>query len=101
MTDYLPLDLFNQGFGSSLISVIPPGAQLAPSSKISASGLGKSPGIRVGGLWRGYDWQKRLHTAEEVKLWQQQNASRCSSSSLLTSAWGWRPSASVNHRSGC
>lgn len=75
MSDYLPLDLFNQGFGSSLISVIPPGAPLTPSSTVHPSQRGKAPGVKAAsGLWHGYNWRKEQHTLQQVKQWQHDGA---------------------------
>lgn len=53
-----------------LVSVIPPGAKLTPSSKIPQSQVGKVPGKRLAnGLWVGYDWRKAVATAEDVHGW--------------------------------
>lgn len=61
--------LFENGF-VDLVSVIPPGAQLTPSSKIAAAHVGKAPGLRArSGLWYGYDWRKHVPTIEDVKAW--------------------------------
>lgn len=64
-----PAELYDSGF-TDLVSVIPPGAQLTPSSKIAAANIGKIPGLRgQSGLWYGYDWRKHRATAEDVKQW--------------------------------
>jgi putative DNA primase/helicase len=61
--------LFEAGF-KDLISVIPPGAQLTPSSKIPASSIGKAPGLKSrSGLWFGFDWRRHVTTLEDVKAW--------------------------------
>jgi putative DNA primase/helicase len=66
---YFPEDLFEKGY-TDLISVIPPGAQLTPSSKIPQMFVGKIPGRQLpNGLWCGYDWRKAQHTLEEVRAW--------------------------------
>jgi putative DNA primase/helicase len=66
--------LFNAGF-HDLIPVIPPGAPLAPTSKISVASLGKTPGRRLdNGLWVGLNWRALQATAEDVKLWGQWGA---------------------------
>jgi P4 family phage/plasmid primase-like protien len=71
---YVPDTLFAAGF-TDLISVIPPGAALQPTSTISPAHVGKVPGRRTGaGLWAGYDWRKARHTAEEVHAWQMSGA---------------------------
>jgi P4 family phage/plasmid primase-like protien len=69
VSGYYPEQLFEAGF-TDLISVIPPGAQLTPKSKLSASSAGKAPGHRTqSGLWCGYPWQKAEHTLEDVRRW--------------------------------
>lgn len=69
MTQFVPEALFEQGF-SELVSVIPPGAQLLPSSKINPSLIGKIPGRRTAnGLWAGYDWRKFTPSKEVVHQW--------------------------------
>jgi putative DNA primase/helicase len=66
---YIPEALFEAGF-TDLISVVPPGAELLPSSKLSPSQLGKVPGRRTGnGLWVGYDWRRAIHTLDDVRRW--------------------------------
>lgn len=66
--------LYERGYGD-LISVIPPGAQLVPSSKISPSQLGKIPGRRqASGLWAGYNWRKHEATIDDVRQWSIDNA---------------------------
>lgn len=69
MTQFVPEALFEQGF-TELVSVIPPGAQLLPSSKINPSLIGKIPGRRTAnGLWAGYDWRKFTPSKEVVHQW--------------------------------
>lgn len=66
---FFPEALFERGF-TDLVSVIPPGATLAPSSKISQSQVGKVPGRRSpNGMWGGYDWRRHQPTEEDVKRW--------------------------------
>jgi P4 family phage/plasmid primase-like protien len=61
--------LYENGF-TDLVSVIPPGASLAPSSRIPPNQLGKVPGLkRESGLWTGYNWRKHAATAADVKQW--------------------------------
>lgn len=70
----VPEALFVNGF-TDLISVVPPGAALLPSSKLSPSQLGKAPGRKTSnGMWAGYDWRKTRHTLEEVRAWTDQQA---------------------------
>lgn len=64
-----PAKLFENGF-TDLVSVIPPGAQLTPSSKISPANVGKIPGLRArSGLWYGYDWRRHVPTIDDVRAW--------------------------------
>jgi hypothetical protein len=61
--------LYENGF-KDLVSVIPPGAQLAPSSSISEASRGKAPGRRQpSGLFSGYNWRNHSPTADEVIQW--------------------------------
>ena len=72
MSAPLPIHLFESGYGTELISVIPPKATLSPSSKIAASSLGKSPGIRYdNGTWGGYNWRAHRATKADVEKWVQ------------------------------
>lgn len=71
MTDTRPLPerMFEAGF-TDLIPVIPPGATLAPSSKIAPSSIGKIPGKRLpNGLWVGINWRETKATIEDVREW--------------------------------
>jgi putative DNA primase/helicase len=69
-----PERLFEAGF-RDVVSVIPPGAQLAPTSKISRASVGKAPGRRnAHGLWGGYDWRKHEPTIDDVRRWVFQGA---------------------------
>jgi P4 family phage/plasmid primase-like protien len=64
-----PERLYEAGF-TDLISVIPPGAQLMPSSKISQTLVGKIPGRRhASGLWAGYNWRVADATIDDVRKW--------------------------------
>lgn len=66
---YTPSALYAHGF-TDLVSVLPPGAVLAPTSKIAPSSAGKAPGRRLpNGLWVGYHWQAAQHTADDVARW--------------------------------
>jgi P4 family phage/plasmid primase-like protien len=66
---FIPEALFEHGF-TQLVSVIPPGAQLLPSSKIVPATVGKVPGRRVAnGLWAGYDWRSHEATLDDVRQW--------------------------------
>lgn len=59
-------DIYGLGY-HDLVSVIPPDAQLAPSSKIRPESRGKSPGIRYAtGMWGGYNWQETQTTPSQI-----------------------------------
>lgn len=70
MSDKLfPITLYETGI-TDLISVIPPGAQLSPKSKILQSQVGKVPGRRgSNGLYAGYDWRRAETSLEDVQQW--------------------------------
>jgi hypothetical protein len=58
-----------------LIPVIPPGATMAPSSKITQESVGKIPGRRLeNGMWVGYDWHKGTADLESVRTWMRWGA---------------------------
>jgi P4 family phage/plasmid primase-like protien len=74
LSEFLPEKLYERGY-RDLVSVIPPGATLAPSSKIAAASLGKAPGIkRASGLWTGYDWRQHVPSVEDVRQWARDGA---------------------------
>lgn len=53
-----------------LVSVIPPGAQLTPTSKIPQAHVGKVPGRRLSnGLYAGYNWRAESPSIDEVRQW--------------------------------
>lgn len=73
-TQYVPELMYEAGY-KDLVSVIPPGAPLAPSSRIVPAMVGKVPGVRSEqGTWHGYDWQRAQHTLDEVRAWNRQGA---------------------------
>lgn len=60
---------------ADIVCVIPPGAQLTPSSTINNSMLGKVPGKRLAnGMWAGYDWRHSVTTDEDVRRWRADGA---------------------------
>lgn len=68
------IKLYNAGF-TPLVSVIPPNASLAPSSRIQPSQLGKTPGLRLAnGTWVGYKWLNNETTRVEVEQWERDGA---------------------------
>lgn len=70
----IPQRIYEQGF-RPLVSVIPPGASLAPTSSVKPSQLGKTPGLRgKNGTWFGYGWLKHVPTIDDVKQWGQAGA---------------------------
>lgn len=69
-----PEALYDAGL-TDLVSVIPPGAQLVPSSTIPQGHVGKVPGRRLGnGLWAGYDWRRTDASREDVRKWTLEGA---------------------------
>jgi P4 family phage/plasmid primase-like protien len=69
LTKFFAEALYENGF-TELVSVIPPSGQLAPSSKIPQSAVGKSPGRKnANGTWGGYDWLRHVPTPAEIKQW--------------------------------
>src|SRR6266436_2784840 len=69
-----PLWLYRAGY-TDLISVIPPGAPLAPGSRMQASSLGKAPGVKRGDVWSGYAWRTHAATEADVQQWFKDGAS--------------------------
>jgi hypothetical protein len=66
--------MFELGY-RGLIPVIPPGASLAPTSKISPSSIGKIPGRRLeNGVWVGFDWRAMEATLDDVREWHRWGA---------------------------
>ena len=69
MSEHIGLRLYDQGY-SELVSVIPPGAPLVPSSKIDPSQTGKTPGRpTASGAWAGYGWIKHNVSRDELGQW--------------------------------
>jgi putative DNA primase/helicase len=69
LEQYFPLRMYDAGY-TDLISVSPPNAPLAPSSKLSPSQLGKAPARKnTAGFWGGYAWQRHETNREEVQQW--------------------------------
>ena len=73
MTKVSAEELMNLGYVP--VSVIPPGAELIPSSKIKTDVLGKTPGIQhADGRWHGYEWRKHIPTVEDAVEWDASGA---------------------------
>ncbi len=69
-----PTTLYTAGY-DDLISVTPPGAALAPGSKIAPTSLGKAPGRKLSsGLWAGYAWRDHTATLDDVRQWEADGA---------------------------
>ncbi len=69
------IGLWERGY-RQLVSIIPPGAPLAPGSRLPRSELGKIPGIRLpNGVWRGYPWLDHIATDRDIHQWAQDGAS--------------------------
>ena len=73
MTDSFPLELYTKGY-TDLISVIPPGAPLAPGSRMQSSSLGKAPGVKTDAGWRGYNWREYRATSDDIARWEKEAA---------------------------
>jgi hypothetical protein len=59
-------DLAQLGY-TDLVSVTPPGAELAPNSSLPANQLGKIPGLRrPDGYWVGYNWREKQVPFEAI-----------------------------------
>ncbi len=66
--------LFAAGY-RDLIAVIPPGAPLAPTSKIPPSSLGKVPGRKVSDQhWAGFAWRTHNTTLDDIQQWESDGA---------------------------
>lgn len=66
--------LFAAGY-TDLISIIPPGASLAPGSKIDPKSRGKVPGRRVSDRWwAGFAWRAHNTTLEDARRWEADGA---------------------------
>lgn len=58
-----------------LVSVIPPGADLTPASRVGKAQRGKAPGRRKpSGMWSGYNWRKHQPTLADMRQWDQDGA---------------------------
>lgn len=68
-----PTEIFDLGF-TGLVSVIPPTAPIAPTSRIRPEQRGKVPGRKVSQGWAGYDWLDHTATREDVERWERDGA---------------------------
>lgn len=59
---------WDAGF-ESLVSIIPPDAEIAPTSTITEKARGKAPGLPTPNGWVGYDWINRAPSRENVAHW--------------------------------
>jgi P4 family phage/plasmid primase-like protien len=66
-------ELFNKGY-RDLVSVIPPGANLSPQSKVKPDSRGKAPGRRGASGWAGYPWQGTPCTPAEAERMERDKA---------------------------
>ena len=61
------IKLYQNGY-TDLVSVIPPGAELSPLSKVKPESAGKAPGKKnAQGRWVGYGWQAEQCTEDDAK----------------------------------
>ncbi len=66
--------LFRAGY-TDLVSVIPPGSRLSPTSRIPEDQLGKAPGRKnYSGTWGGYDWRGHETTIKDAVTWDMHGA---------------------------
>ena len=65
--------LFEYGY-TDLVCVAPPGAEIAPNSKLNARDLGKRPGKKGGQGWYGYSWVTEQPTATDIERWVEWDA---------------------------
>lgn len=68
-----PTELYDLGY-TDLVSVIPPTAPIAPTSRIRPEQRGKVPGRKVERGWAGYDWLKHVATRDDVVQWERDGA---------------------------
>lgn len=73
MISYTATQLFESGF-TDLCSVIPPGAEISPNSKVKQSQLGKVPGRKGSEGWYGYQFLDGDVQLNDVRLWDQWKA---------------------------
>ena len=67
-------DLYEFGY-TDLVSVIPPGVNLSPASKVKPASRGKAPGRRGPNGWAGYPWQTTPCTAADAERMDRDGAS--------------------------
>jgi hypothetical protein len=67
--------LISHGWTEHLISIVPPGARLAPGSTLSEKDLGKVPGrLLLDGTWSGFArWTESHATEQDILRWQESN----------------------------
>jgi P4 family phage/plasmid primase-like protien len=67
-------ELYDSGL-THIIPVIPPGAPLAPLSKVAQASVGKVPGRKnSNGTWGGFDWVPYRATETDPAKWQADGA---------------------------
>jgi P4 family phage/plasmid primase-like protien len=66
-------ELYKAGY-SDLVSVIPPGANLSPQSKVKPDSRGKAPGRRGPQGWAGYPWQSAPTTLRDAEVMETNKA---------------------------
>jgi putative DNA primase/helicase len=67
-------ELWDAGFGPELVSVIPPGGAISPSSRIPPDQRGKCPGRLGPRGWAGYNWVQHQATREDAASWDRAGA---------------------------
>jgi P4 family phage/plasmid primase-like protien len=66
-------ELFTKGY-TDLVSVIPPEANLSPTSKVKPASRGKAPGRRGPHGWAGYPWQDAPCTLADAERMERDGA---------------------------
>jgi len=69
------VEAYVAGF-TAMVSVVPPGAKVSPSSKLSAADAGKVPGMKgADGTYHGYNWLNSQPLKETIEHWVGQGSS--------------------------
>lgn len=68
------LQAFDAGFTAQL-SVMPPGAKVAPNSTLNEKDAGKAPALKGhDGLYHGYNWLNSQPSRQTIEYWQSQGS---------------------------
>ncbi len=68
------VEAFDAGF-TAQVSVMPPGAKVAPNSKLSEDDAGKAPAVKGhDGYYHGYPWMKSQPNRQTIEYWTGQGS---------------------------